>query len=155
MRIILHYLVLVGVPVLGVLGLLQVGERLTAPVSVGGTWSAEIDEQTVDDPACGGLSSWSEPVILTISQSGPNLLLTINNQEKISMAGQIKGMKISARGAVHSSADVTTEIHLEATVDRQAEPDGLLGELTINNCLTPAPLTATRQPKSQGTQGGH
>lgn len=41
MRTALLYLVLVGAPVLGVLAILRVGERITPPAAIGGEWTAD------------------------------------------------------------------------------------------------------------------
>lgn len=44
MRTTLLYLVLVGLPALGVVGVLRLGERLSAPPSIGGTWQITSSE---------------------------------------------------------------------------------------------------------------
>jgi hypothetical protein len=160
MKAVLHYLLLVGMPVLGVFALLRAGERLTAPVSVGGTWNLEIDSQFVDSPACTTLSSQSEQPVLTISQSGPHLRLTFNDEGKTMLVGEIDDTTIVANAIRQPAAGDTRDnhaavIHFEAIVNRQTEPDRLEGTLIMNDCRVSAPLTALRQPVSRVSGGGH
>jgi hypothetical protein len=37
-KLIVAYVLLVGVPLLGLLGIVRAGQHLTPPISVGGTW---------------------------------------------------------------------------------------------------------------------
>ncbi len=161
MKSIFLYAFLVGVPILGLLGILRLGEGLTPPVSVGGAWSVEVSSQTVvDDSACGNSLIHSDQPVLSISQSGPRLLLTFNNAEKTTLAGEIHDVTItagvgpeSAPTAAKASDDDVGAIHLEASLDRQTEPDRLLGALTLTECHTTAPFTAVRQQYK--SDGGH
>ena len=160
MKAVLPYLLLVVIPVLGVFALLQAGERLTAPVSVGGTWNLEINPQVAGSPACTGLSIRSEQPLLTISQSGPHLRLTFNDEGNTMLVGQIDDMTIVANVIRHPAAgdardNQTAVIHLEAVVDRHPEPDRLEGTLIMNGCLVSVPFTAVRQPVARDSRGGH
>jgi hypothetical protein len=69
-RFLLEYTVLVGLPFLGVLGILKSGKSLSAPPSIDGTWSLEarLDENE-DTPCAEHLASFREP-LLRIRQSG-------------------------------------------------------------------------------------
>ncbi len=161
MRPILLYLVLVGLPVLGTLGLLQVGQNLVAPISLAGKWSAQL---TPPNPC--GLSDEvsllpAGPTTLSITQSGPNLLISFEDDSKSTFAGNIReviidaGMVSQHATAIHTSKG-TVAIYFHARVDRQSEPDRLLGALILDNgsLRTEVPLTAIRQSAVHRTTGG-
>jgi len=135
-KAILHYLFLVGIPVLGVFGLLQMGKGITPPVSVGGTWLLEITPPFTGEDTCGHFLSWSDKPRLMISQSGPHLLFTFNDKERTQLAGKVEGQTLSIS---------TAKLNLKAALDRQVKPDRLRGEITLNHCSTPLMLTATRE----------
>ena len=46
MKPILLYLILVGLPVLGIFGLLRAGQKLSAPISLFGTWNAQLNVES-------------------------------------------------------------------------------------------------------------
>ena len=148
------YFLLVGIPILGIWGTLRFGENLRPPVSVGGTWRIELSSQAGADASCGQPPIRSDQPVLTISQSGPHLLLTFNDPKKTSLIGEIHAMTITAELPGHSPiavADASDEdaatTYLEASVDRQAEPNRLRGVLTFTQCSlrTRLPFTALRQ----------
>jgi hypothetical protein len=148
------YLALVGIPILGVLGILRLGENLTPPISVGGAWSVEVSPPIAGDPACGNPLIQSLPPVLTISQSGPHLQLTLNDPERTTLAGEIRGETVTAEAVVsgtgneaHASEDAAPT-SLAASVDRQADPSRLRGVLITTRCSlrTEMPFTAVRQP---------
>lgn len=151
MRLILLYLFLVGMPILGVLAILRLGENLTPPVSVGGAWNIEISSQTGDNLACSNPLMSSQQPILTISQSGPRLLLIFNDPARTTLIGEIHEATITARTPGHganATADETARLYLEARVDRQTEPDRLQGTFAFSSqcsLQTMMSFTALRQ----------
>ena len=149
-RSILLYLALVGLPVVGVLGILHLGQRLTAPVSVGGAWIVEIAPGSATDPSCADPPIRSNRPVLTISQSGPRLALILNNGGRTNLTGEIRGVTITAgeprppeASAVNTSHPAIIAIH--AAVDRLPEPDRLRGLLTVSGCRAAVSFAATRQ----------
>jgi hypothetical protein len=155
MRLALLYLSLVGLPILGVLGILRLGEALMPPVSIGGAWNIEVNPRDVDDSACGDLLSAPVPPFLTISQSGPHLRLSLNNHERTTFVGEIHGGTVTAdetRSTTVAEANAAevdpAAAHIEASVDRQAEPSRLRGILTTTHCSqrTEISFSAVRQP---------
>jgi hypothetical protein len=154
MRLAVLYLTLVALPTLGVWGILRVGETLTPPTSVSGVWRLEANPSDATDATCGYLLRPAAQASLTISQSGPHLLLTLNNQDSTTLVGRIDGEEITAEAAAASSRAVgggseaaSASTHLEARVDRQAEATRLQGSLTTTQCSlrTVVPFVAVRQ----------
>jgi hypothetical protein len=156
MKLVFLYLSLVAIPLAGVVGILRLGETLTPPTSIGGAWRIEANPPEAGEPACGlSLSLWVQQPVLTISQSGSHLLLTLNNQQSTTLVGEIEGAtvvadeSVSRRRAQANAAEAqAAAAHLEASVDRQAEPGRLQGVLTTTQCSrrTVIPFTAIRQP---------
>jgi hypothetical protein len=149
------YIAMVGLPVLGVLGLLKIGASLTPPISVGGTWAVKMTSPAAQGSVCGDLAPYLASSHLTISQSGTELVLVFDDAARTTLAGQIHSDAISAKGlakAVSAQAPVTSraEIQFEAQVDKQAKPNQLGGTFSLSGCPAPAPLVADRQPTSSG-----
>jgi len=160
MKPVLLYLVLVGIPILGILGLLQVGQTLSAPISVAGTWNAQLSLPSQLDSAAGDPLIHPGPTLLNISQSGPRLFLAFNDDQKTTLVGNVQDMTIDASvfrdGRANSSSLAATIIHFHGKVNRQTEPDRLVGVLIFEDgpSRTEVPLTATRQGEVRKATGG-
>lgn len=161
MRSVFLYLFLVGVPVLAISGVLRVGQRLRSPIFVGGTWSVERSWNTDPDSSCGYSLIKSERTVLTISQSGSRLLLTLNDENRTTFAGEIRDATITATIApLASDTSIDAQgisgasIQLQATVERESGSDRLLGALTLYDCPTSTvtSFSALRQA-AKTTQG--
>jgi hypothetical protein len=154
MRPILLYLSLVGIPVLGILGLLRMGQTLSAPVSLAGTWSAQLSLPDPHDSPGGDPLLHSGSTILSVSQSGPHLLISFDDNQRTTLVGNVHDVMINA-SALRPVATATTEIstsrptaiYFHARVDHQTEPDRLLGILIFDDgaSRTEMPFTAIRQ----------
>lgn len=154
-KAILQYTALVGLPVVIVFVLLRIGEHsLKAPASVGGAWELELTPQSASEPPCGDLPFHTDESVLTISQSGPQLVLAFNDKNHTTLAGRLTDFSIAAE-ASNPSAPAEPQWTLLATVDRQAEPDRFQGTLTVASCGTTISLNATRRPEPDRTSGGH
>jgi hypothetical protein len=139
MRLIPLYILLIGAPALGVLGLLRMGRDLTPPISIKGTWTTEIVPQASGEQPCEEALRFNHKT-LTISQSGLYLLLKFDDEKGTALAGQIQNTAVTAE-ARHRSTDAASAqndaaaISLQATLDRQQlEPERLRGELTLDGC---------------------
>ena len=162
MKPVLLYLVLVGIPILGILGLLQVGQTLSAPISVAGTWNAQLSLPSQLDSAAGDPLIHPGPTLLNISQSGPDLLIAFDDDQKTTLVGHVRDMTIDAsffrdgRAATNSTSSATRTIDFHARVDRQTEPDRLVGVLIFEDgpSRTEVPLTATRHGEVRKATGG-
>ncbi len=156
MKLLITYLTLVGLPVLGVLGVLHVGRGLTSPVSVSGSWNVEVSRQLSGYSSCEDVLRQSQPLVLTISQSGPHVFLSFDNNKKIKLAGAIESTSVNA-SSLHLSARTVWDdrnspdaMRLYATFDREAGAGRLVGSLNFNKCPGAPEMTfiATRQTKS-------
>ena len=154
MKSIVVYLLFVGIPILMVIGVLQLGSNLKPPISVGGVWNVEVPAQTAN--LCGITAFHSDQPALTISQSGSNLQLTFNDEAKTSLPGVLEDTNGTSgdRSLATITARVSNsqELTLRATVDRASTPNRLRAELSAAGCPSGAVVsfTATRQPRSGG-----
>jgi hypothetical protein len=163
MKPVLLYLLLVGLPIAGVFGIVRLGKKLHAPVSVGGVWKVEFNPRDQDIPPCEGFAVSSQPLILTISQSGPRLALTFSDKNKTDLLGTIKDGLVSAESFHQATAvtgkmsDAKSAIQLQAGIDRQLDSDYLRGVLTVPACPAGGRLSfiASRQRKADQPVRGH
>jgi hypothetical protein len=139
------YILLVGLPLLGILEVLHIGKHLKPPIFLGGTWSIQVSRETANVRSCGDRF---DGVPLNVSQSGASLILTLGDEQKTILAGEIHDSFIVAE-SLHQSvdkglaADDPGSIRFQAEVD---QPDRLQGVLKLTNCpaLKGLPFTATR-----------
>jgi hypothetical protein len=130
---VIAYVLLVGVPLLGLAGVLKAGHALTAPTSVDGAWALETKASTL----CG--QTLQNPV-LTISQSGKDLVVGFNNGLNAAGTGTLAGatmdatLPLPATGADHCGSDAT--LALKAAIDSKAEPKTMLGTISVNGCAS-------------------
>ena len=68
MKVLGQYIIMVGIPLLCMLGILWAGADLQAPQSVGGVWAVSI--VSFSDQGCEGYHAWQGEPQLVISQSG-------------------------------------------------------------------------------------
>ncbi|HNB53430.1 MAG TPA: hypothetical protein PK530_15870 [Anaerolineales bacterium] len=155
MKAVLHYVFLVGIPVLVVLGILRLGENtLKAPASVEGNWLLALPENATTS-SCKTMQIDVKEPMLNISQSGPHLVLTFNDENRTDLKGTLNELSINAHSAQVSS-DGLSSLSLTLTVDRDAEPDQMQGVLTLESCGETWSFTAVRQPETEQTaSGGH
>ena len=153
------YVLLVGLPLLGLAGVLKSGRSLVAPISVDGTWKIEAGASHVGSPSasqsCDKTVASLAAGSLGISQSGKSLVLTFNGGSKAVASGALEGKNLSA--SFVPSRDASSDNHcgdqpitLAATIDPQVEPRSLSGVLSVNGCASCVPLEfrAVRQPRA-------
>lgn len=158
---IIAYILLVGLPLLGLAGALRAGRALAAPVSIDGTWNVDADSIHTRGEACKkALSSVSIPGFV-ISQSGKSLTLTLGNSAKTSGDGILEGNHLKAplgmTDASAASCAAGQPLLLTAVVDPKSEPRSLSAVVSVDGCASCAATEfhAIRQPKSQGAGGAH
>lgn len=143
MKAILLYLVLVGVPVAAVYGIVCLGRDLKPPVSVAGVWTGELTPRAADSVSCKGFVVPSKALILKVTQTGPHIDLTLNDQSATRLSGEVQFESLTAKsqGAVATS--------MQASIDRRSDVERLSGTFTFANCPAGSELsfTAVRQPK--------
>lgn len=146
MKTVIQYLLMVGLPILGVFGLVQVGQQLTPPVSVGGDWLIEATTEAGGKATCGQFLTQADQPRLTISQSGPRLVLTFNDAAKTALPGSLNDLTLTA---------TTPDISVTTSVDRQIEPNRLHGKIAFSNCAEAVPFQAVRQAAVKKSAGDH
>jgi hypothetical protein len=137
---ILAYAFLVVLPVVGLIGVLKSGRRLTAPISVDGLWRLQADPVRLAALPCGQTLAENPNTALVISQSGKNFTVNLSNDPKSTSSGVLEGNTIKALlvPSVAWSAEAGCgdgrELSLVATVDPKADPRSLAGLLSVNHC---------------------
>src|SRR5690349_13390061 len=126
MKALLAYVLMVGLPVAGILGILRAGEGLAAPAAVHGTW--RLASVSVDGGPCAALAGLREGTMVEVEQSGPHLTARVADGGA-RLSGAIDGDCVSASAS--SSSDVSSDddgcregapLSLEATVEAGARP---------------------------------
>jgi len=157
---VIAYILLVGLPLLGLVGILKSGRRLAAPFSVDGAWKIESGASRPPASPCGNFLSSVSNAPLSISQSGKSLVVTLRGGTKTT-TGTLDGKTVRAQfaGTVRSGTDKSGaaecgdgSLTLAATLDPLAEPRTLSGTLSVEGCGSCAPLEfrAVKQPRSPG-----
>ncbi|HEV3278168.1 MAG TPA: hypothetical protein VG860_15225 [Terriglobia bacterium] len=148
-KLIIAYAFLVGLPLLGLMGILRGGQHLAAPLSVGGSWDLEADFNSLPAPGCREmLTSVAQPFV-SIAQSGANLTFVLNESKKTTLTGTLEGKTLKMNPAGGADTGVCTDLkalRLEAAVGTQAAQRALSGLMTIDGCpaCSPVPFRAVR-----------
>ena len=105
-------MLLVGVPVLCLFGILEMGKGIAAPLSIGGEWTVQFD------PAanCASLTYLRQPA-LSISQSGAGVLITLNDGRSTTFPATITGATLTAASLTASIAGKPGERVLQGKFD--------------------------------------
>jgi len=149
-RVVIAYLCLVGVPLLGLAGLMRAGQRLVAPASIGGAWNVEVDFSTIGATRCAALLSSVKQPFLTVAQSGASFVATLNDQERTTLPGVLQDRTVtmgdSSGPPDANAANCARAIYFDATVHTQSEPRIIAGTLGIRcpGCGS-VPFRAVRQ----------
>jgi hypothetical protein len=116
---------MVGVPVLGLLGILQAGRDISAPLSIGGDWTLELD------PAPHCAKALARPLAFNISQSGTQALVTLNDSHATTLDAALKGATLTAKS-------------LTAKIAGKADARTMEGTVSLEGCA-PLAFKAVRQ----------
>jgi hypothetical protein len=124
----LSYILLVGVPFLGLAGVLKAGRALRAPVSVDGNWILETNTSAL----CGqGL----QKSVLSVSQSGKGFIVSLDKTTGVGTLAETTmdaTLALPATAADHCGNDATLLLH--AVIDPKAETRTMLGTISVNDC---------------------
>ena len=118
MKTLLQYLVLVGIPILGVLGILRMGQGLTAPQAVSGIWQVTPSGPALTPSAvraCPAAAEFLEQPNLSVEQSGPRLVFDLSN---FTIHGTIEGQAVRA---------ASERIAFDARLESSGAMNGTLG----------------------------
>lgn len=132
------YVLLVAFPLVGLVGILRSGRKLSAPISVGGVWKINTSQDQLAAFPC-GKSLLAPNAAFAISQSGRAFTLNSTNSAWAANSGAIEGNMINAPlvpSAVTAKEDGCGEhsLSLTAIVDTRASPRTLQGALRVQNC---------------------
>ena len=127
------YLLLVGVPVLGLLGILEAGRGIPAPPSIGGEWTLEFDLAAHCATPPGAILR--QPAF-NISQSGTEALVTLDDGHATTLECAVNGNVLTAKS-------------LTATIAGKKGERTLQGTMQIDGC-GPVAFRAIRQAPKKG-----
>lgn len=138
------YLVLVGTPLIGLLGIIEAGEKITPPRSVGGVWELVGDTGTELADSCLAADFTRPPSGLAVSQSGPYLELSFDGRPKLALAATLAGAEVTGSFALRGGA----ECSLSARITTEPTGDRMTVTLTEKSCPRCAAtrFDAIRQP---------
>ena len=123
-------------PIFGLAGILKQGRKLSAPVSVDGSWKLQPAK-----PASCGLSS--EEGFLSISQSGKRVTVALT-AAKLTGDGIVEGN--SLRAAIPNTDPECGPINVSADIQGRGDTKSLVGTLSVERCPSCAlDFRATRQ----------
>ena len=122
-----------GVPVLCLFGILEIGKGITAPPAIGGEWSVQFD------PAanCAGAFARLRQPALSISQSGPGALIMLNDGRSTPFPATITGGTLTAAS-------------LTATIAGKRGERVLEGKFDFDGCAPVAFRAIRREPAKKG-----
>ena len=153
----LAYVVLVGLPIVGLLGTLRQGRHLSAPIGMDGNW---VLQGKWTDLPCGMSAVPPESAVLNLSQSGPKFELSLPNGLHTEESGTITGTNLKATLSLSpeakSECSPNQSVSLLATLNKDARPRTLEGTMMLEGCTScsPVPFTAVRQ-KPVVKKGAH
>lgn len=153
-----HYLVLVGLPLLAVLGLLHFGESLTAQPSVAGRWMLDANfDGNRETPCAISLSGFKNNAI-EITQSGKYLELSLPNRFGEVLRGTIDTPRIlaEARPALFGD-DVFDLLRVSGKLVEEGDRVVLHGLLSMPRRIecSPVPFRATRSEAGSLPRSNH
>jgi hypothetical protein len=125
------YLLLVGVPVMGLLGILEAGRSIPAPLAIGGEWTLEFDPAAhcANGPAALRQPAWN------ITQSGTEALITLNDGHATTLEATVDGASLSAKSPAAGIA---------ASIAGKPGARTLTGQMNFDGCA-PVAFRAVRQ----------
>ncbi len=149
MKTALLYVTLVGVPLLGLTGILYLGQRLVPPPGVGGTWAFTVGEHEQARAPCARMEAPEDGLELVLSQSGPRLVGRFNDAAQTRLSGRLHaaGIRGRVRGADGCAGNAL--VQLEAELREEADGLHLVGRLTDPGCAcAPVAFVAVRKPET-------
>jgi hypothetical protein len=144
MKSLLLYLLLVGLPVAGVLGILHAGRGLQAPPAIGGAWRTDASGQ---GPAAE----------IVLAQSGEHVEVAVAGGPRL--RGRVRGDSVVAYARTEPSpsladCDPRRALAFRARVDRSAAPHRMTGMVEFDERCLPVAFSAVRVP-TRRRGGGH
>ena len=154
MKAVLLYLALVGLPVLGVAGVLRLGGRIEAPPDIGGVWRAEIAPAVQLVPPCVELTP--DATAFDVVQSGVHAGVTLNDPARTRLDATLRGARLWGRAAqlpllgTARAACPGAPLELAADFSTDGRDAQLVGHLWAGGCAACAPLSFRAERVSGG-----
>jgi hypothetical protein len=153
---VIAYVLLVALPLLGLAGVLRSGRGLVAPISVDGVWKFGADGANLPAGRCGKSLASLQDSLVSISQSGKYLVVSLKNGPPAAGSGVIDGTTLNATiplpdiSASEPGCGGDTMLALRATVTAKAESRSMQGTISVNECPTCSTMSyqAVRQTRS-------
>jgi|ERR1051326_7775479 hypothetical protein len=149
-RLAFAYSMLVGLPLLLVLGTLQAGRHIVGPAQVSGDW-------LVDNPKTWRICDmpFAAPALLNISQSGADFDIALSGRDRTTATGRMEGSRFSMAGNFGGSSNgcrAKAIIRIEGNVVGPPGQRSLVGRVSFSDCascgLTPFHATRLAAPAS-------
>ena len=125
------YLLMVGVPVLGLFGILDAGRSISAPISIGGKWRVAFDAAGCPSPP----GSILQQIAFDITQSGNEARITLEDGLATTLEATVNGHTLTAR-------------ELTAAIAGPARARTLEGKVEYAGCA-PVAFKAVRQANAE------
>jgi len=149
------YILLVGIPLVALVGILRAGRSLPAPISIDGVWKLEAVSQGPPAQPCGKFAADLSNSSLSISQSGKSLALAFGNALKSSSSGWLEGTSLNASVSPADTASACDgEVMITSVVDPKTEPRSLEGSITIKDCASCRPILFHAVRQARHSTGG-
>jgi hypothetical protein len=139
MRHVIVYLLFVGVPLAGLLGVLRVGQGLEAPLAVHGAWA--VQPKPAIGRVCTRYLLSDSDSSLSISQSGHELTAALGPAGDVALRGALTGNAFALEGVVqpgatprHVACTVGDTVRLEGRVSTAGQLRQLEGGLWFSAC---------------------
>lgn len=142
MKTIAIYVLLVGAPLLGLLGILRAGERIVPPHHVGGEWAIDPAFAAALRAACPDVAFPAAGPALGVSQSGTRAVLTLNDTATTTLDARLEGESLTAIADERSTA-CGGALRLAATLRPDPRGPELSGTVSVPGSA-PVPFRATR-----------
>lgn len=139
---VLAYVLLVGLPLLGIFTVLNAGRGLVPPPAVSGEWDLTVDAGATADNCFGPLTAAPRQTV-AITQSGAGVSLSFDQPQKIALTGTFEGKRLTGIGSLKSPAGACTEgaaLHWTAMVMGTPAQRTLDGQFFFDACKSCIPV---------------
>jgi hypothetical protein len=151
-HLVLAYILLVGLPLLGLFSVLEAGRGVVPLPAVSGEWSLDLDASPAVSGNCLAPLTGAQRPVLAISQSGANVVASFNQAPKVTLTCTLEGNHLA--GVAETGASGCGEgalMRLAATVGGKPGQHSLDGHLSWEGCAlcTPVAFHGVRQTSSR------
>ena len=157
-RLMVAYVLLVGLPLVLLLTILRAGSHLKAPLSVSGAWTVTADLTPIAGTRCKEMLENIRQPFINVSQSGTKLIFNLNDNAGTAIPGAIQDATLTmAQDSALSSTDGCGDprgIYLNAKVENQGPERTMTGVLGFRGCDACAPVSFRAVRKARSPNGG-